>query len=396
MEKLKIAAIEDGTVETRIYKKQLTEGFQHELEAFESGEEFLAHIENIVCDFDVILLDYELGRDNLNGIQVHKKLLKRGVKVPVILVTAYNSTKKVGVFMKQGGAAYYDKPIDDWGLFDCLIRKAVRERKKELEIEELRRKAYMLEAESVFKTAFSSIMAHEIRNPLQAILGNLDLIRGSNLQDLIESDGYLLECFRAMEDGVLKINLTIDSLLTIVRLDSEREKVTLKSADLGDTVEGMVAEMVSAHFMESDAVILTETRTSCDIDIDKIMLFRVLFNLLQNAVRYANNKPIRVITQCRKEDPDFAEVLVIDEGRGIDTLEVDSLFERFFSKVETEEKCMGCGLGLYISKKFVEAMNGEIWVKSEIDKGSIFGVKLRKAKPESKHVQIELTSDEYA
>jgi signal transduction histidine kinase len=111
------------------------------------------------------------------------------------------------------------------------------------------------------------------------------------------------------------------------------------------------------------------------VRVNPDQLFQVLLNLVDNAVKYSAARPkIKIVSQESQVDG-YMDVLVIDNGIGIAEEDLSKIFEQF-RRVEELEDVEGSGLGLFVSKKIIEMMGGQIWVTSKKGQGSTFGLRL--------------------
>jgi signal transduction histidine kinase len=158
----------------------------------------------------------------------------------------------------------------------------------------------------------------------------------------------------------------IDNLLDSSRLESGSLSMTLEPARLGPILRGAAQRIQSAH---PEANVTVEFPDDLPIQrIDSTRIAQVVDNFINNAQKYAPGAPVRIHASLTE---DHVLIEVIDEGPGIAVEHTPHLFERFY-RVPQQTSKRGTGLGLYICRKIIEAHSGEIGVKSEIGKGTIF------------------------
>lgn len=222
------------------------------------------------------------------------------------------------------------------------------------------------------KSTFVSMVAHELRAPLAAIEGYLDVILDGVGVDDPQKVRKIMERSRERTKGLLTL---IDDLLAISRMQSgrvarEKEKIQLSSF-LNEVVELIKGEAIERQvFLEMDA--------ADDLPLvyaNRDDLTRVFTNLLDNAVKYNRNGG-KILVRAGADDA-FIRVEVQDNGIGIARKDIGRLFDEFY-RVKTKETqgITGTGLGLAIAKKIVEAHNGYIEVESKLHQGSTFRVLL--------------------
>ncbi len=226
------------------------------------------------------------------------------------------------------------------------------------------------------RTAFVSDVSHELRTPLTTIQSAVDLIeRARERLDPLEH--------RALElaDGELKrIRAMVEELLTLAQMDSRQYSLEVAPTDLDEVIRSALASIeakanrfgIEIHYDDSDA----GSGGRCVCDAQKI--YQVLLNLLDNAIKYSDpgaRVDVRVL-----DDADSVTVRVSDTGVGIPEEDLPNLFDRFYRVDKDRSRTTGgSGLGLAISKQIVEMHGGQLSVKSEVDAGSTFDVRLPKA-----------------
>ena len=232
------------------------------------------------------------------------------------------------------------------------------------------------------RTAFVSDVSHELRTPLTTIQSAVDLIeRARKRLDPLEH--------RALElaDGELKrIRAMVEELLTLAQMDSRQYSLEVAPTDLDEVIRSALASIeakanrfgIEIHYDGSDAGSsgVLDDRRRCVCDAQKI--YQVLLNLLDNAIKYSDpgaRVDVRVL-----DDVDSVTVRVSDTGVGIPEEDLPNLFDRFYRVDKDRSRTTGgSGLGLAISKQIVELHGGQLSVKSEVDTGSTFYVRLPKA-----------------
>ncbi|MGZ3796261.1 MAG: AAA family ATPase [Pseudobdellovibrionaceae bacterium] len=224
------------------------------------------------------------------------------------------------------------------------------------------------------KSRFLANMSHEIRTPLNSIIGVTDCLLEGNIS---EDQHHLLSVARVSSENLLHI---INDILDISRIESgdmSMEKIPLS---LKEEIQYCI-EMVSMQAKEKNINI--ESQVSSEVEDwrlgDPIRLRQVLVNLLNNAIKFSTHGTVSVKVTKEVGDVGQPNLLfsVADQGIGIPKEKIDAIFDRFRQADESMTRRFGgSGLGLTISKKIVELMNGKIWVESEVGKGSVFKFKI--------------------
>lgn len=221
------------------------------------------------------------------------------------------------------------------------------------------------------KSDFLAVVSHELRTPLNAITGYTDLIGSGVAGEVSEKQQRFLDRIRV---GSRHLTHIIDEILAFARLESGREPVEVEPTDVGQVARD--AAVVVSPGAEDRGLDL-------DVDIpepgpqiltDPGKLRQVLVNLLNNAVKYTNEGGIRL--EVASED-DGARITVEDTGIGIGGAEQKRIFEPFWQAQSPNTRTAGgTGLGLAVSRRFVDLLGGTISVESEPGKGSTFTVRL--------------------
>jgi len=222
------------------------------------------------------------------------------------------------------------------------------------------------------KSEFLANMSHEIRTPMNAILGYSKLLQSSTLSgkqkdfiDTIVSSGDLLIAI-------------IDDILDVAKLESG--KVVLESIEFDlDYLCRDVFKMIMPK-LEGRKIhtrVLIDSTVQCSVKGDPTRLRQILINLLGNAAKFTNEGSIEIKVQKTTDKTRFGferlQFSVHDTGIGIAPDKKDVIFESFTQEdYTTTRKYGGTGLGLSICKSLIEAMDGTIWVESELGAGSTF------------------------
>lgn len=220
------------------------------------------------------------------------------------------------------------------------------------------------------KNDLIGVLAHDMRNPLHQIKGLVELseIRFPNLEsELKEYHGY-------MKQGVDRLNTMITQILDLKAIESGKINMNLEPLNLhhllNATADGLKAKA------EKKEIELIKNLEINDYNVvaDRNYLLQVFENLLSNAIKFSpKNKSIFLNLE---QENGYIVAVIKDEGPGISKEDQKKLFGKFqkLSAVPTDGES-STGLGLSIVKKYVEAMDGEVWCESEIEKGAAFKVK---------------------
>nr|WP_256367562.1 MULTISPECIES: response regulator [unclassified Lentimicrobium] len=217
------------------------------------------------------------------------------------------------------------------------------------------------------KTAFLANMSHEIRTPMNGILGFTELLKEPELTGQ-EKDKYI-EIIQKSGDRMLN---TVNDIIEVSKIETGLLKAVYGNTSINKVLEelheffelevnnkGMKLEF-HADLKDEDSFVKT----------DNSMLVSIITNLVKNAIKYSENGIIKFGYQQKSDSLLF---FVKDEGIGISKEKQDSIFNRFTQEKQDKSKVVeGSGLGLSISKAYIELLGGKIWVESELGKGSCF------------------------
>ena len=248
-------------------------------------------------------------------------------------------------------------------------RVAKRTRQLEEQKAKLARAKEKADAASHAKSEFLSNMSHELRTPLNAILGYVQiLIQGKHLSD---SQKNSLEIVHKSGRHLLTL---INDILDLSKIEAGKIEILPVDLDLSSFLYGIVG-IISARAHEKDLVFTFEKLSDppSGIKADETRLRQVLLNLLGNAVKFTDRGSVVFSVRLEQKD-DGARIhfKVEDTGPGMDPEVLEKIFEPFEQVGATQHRFEGTGLGLSISRKLVRAMGGELYVRSEVGRGSCF------------------------
>lgn len=223
------------------------------------------------------------------------------------------------------------------------------------------------------KTAFISTISHELKTPISAILMSLQLLEDKRIGDLNPEQEELSDSIKENAGRLLDIT---GELLNMTQVESGKLQLKPKITKPIELIEYAIkANRVQAEKFNIQIEVEYPEDKIGKLFVDSEKIAWVLTNLLSNAIRYSTENS-RVIIGAHLSGEDFIEMYVKDFGKGIDPRYHKSIFDHYFRVPGT--KVQGSGLGLSISRDFVEAHNGTLRVESEPGKGSTFVMKLKK------------------
>jgi len=371
----------------------------------ESGPDALKQV--LVLDFAVILLDVQMP--DMNGFEVAEiiKSRERSRTIPIIFLSAI-SKEDAYVFKgySMGAVDYVFKPFNTDVLRSkvaVFVELFIKQRelqnqgellresqKRELELEhrtslleaearsaaklsqmneELHRRQVALEQAMGARNRFYASMSHELRTPINAVIGYstimLDNIYGplnakqkEGLQRTLKAARHLLEL--------------VNDVLDLSKIEAGKIELSLQPVmfpslieDLFVTVRPLADEYGSTLSLDTDG-------EHFNIVSDPRRVRQILLNLLSNAIKFGEGKPIRVL--CKRNEDGSAQIEVIDQGLGIEQDDIARIFEEFVQVSESKQP--GTGLGLPISRRLAQLLDGSLTVRSVPGEGSAFRLTL--------------------
>ncbi|MEM6964226.1 MAG: ATP-binding protein [Bacteroidota bacterium] len=250
------------------------------------------------------------------------------------------------------------------------VKSATKRIRNDKEI--IERQAEELKELDRAKSQFFTNISHEFRTPLTIISGMIDQVGA-------KPDVWLEKGTKIVKQNTLNLLNLINQILDLRKLESKSLKLNLVKGDmikylryLTDSFESYAEnEGLKMHYITSKSSIIM------DYDPDKIL--RVISNLLSNAIKYNKEKGNIYfhVDQVEEGGKEFLKLQVQDTGKGIPKEKLDSVFDRFFQVNEPgRKKVVGSGIGLALTQELIHLMQGEIDVKSELDVGTTFVIKI--------------------
>jgi two-component system sensor histidine kinase KdpD len=258
---------------------------------------------------------------------------------------------------------------DQRRLLDALVDQGALAIERVLLVEDMDRVKRTVESERLRSALLTSI-SHDLKTPLASVLGSASTMRdlGSSLSDSEKRD-----LLATVIDESERLNRFIANLLDMTRLESG---AVVPNAALHD-----VGEIVGSALRRAGKI-LARHKVSLQLDadlpmlkLDAVLFEQVIFNLLDNAAKYAPADTTISIRSFR--DRDSVSLQVVDEGDGIPPDELESVFDKFYRAQKGDHVRPGTGLGLAISRGFIEAMAGRITAANRTDRsGAVITVRL--------------------
>lgn len=244
--------------------------------------------------------------------------------------------------------------------------RAILEYKKRWEVQQ--KHDLLLQVEEM-KGNFLSLMSHDLKTPVARIQGLAELVlKQGNLKPEQKSE------MRQIIDSTESLDKFISKILNLTKVESEEIKIHKKSKDINKILE-QCAHKLEFQAKRKNISLDLRLEPLFPIPIDAPLIIQVFTNLIDNAIKYSPEGSCVEILSRELEDK--VEITVRDTGFGLDEKEREQLFTKFFrGHSYPGDQTKGSGLGLYLSKYFIELHEGKVWAESEKGQGSKFIIQL--------------------
>jgi two-component system sensor histidine kinase KdpD len=258
---------------------------------------------------------------------------------------------------------------DQRRLLDALMDQAALAIERVRLVEDLDRAKLAAETDRLRSALLTSI-SHDLKTPLAAVLGAAGTLR--SLSDALDEHARA-DLLATIIDEAERLNRFIANLLDMTKLESGAIVPNSALHDLGEIVGSALeraSKILAQHQVEVDLA-----KDLPMVEVDPVLFEQVLFNLLDNAAKYA---PVGTTVRIQSwRDRDSVGLQVLDEGEGIPPGDLEQIFDKFYRARKIDQVRAGTGLGLAISRGFIEAMRGTISAANRTDRtGAVFTIRL--------------------
>lgn len=374
-----ILIVDDSPDNLFLVQAALGEG-GYEINLAEDGKTALAKVSQLLPD--IILLDVMMPE--MDGYEVTKRIRQNKALpyIPILLITAHERSSVVKG-LDMGADDFIRKPLDVDELL-ARVRSLLR----------LKHSIDQREHMSRQREDFVSRLTHDLRTPLVAADRVLKLFQGEAFGTVSTDMHEAIESMLRSNKNLLQM---VNTLLEVYRHEAGCKTLTLSPCDLKDIVHEVVQELkplADERNLSLTAVVAadqlngsldengTPNLVTTTVIGDRLELHRVLTNLVGNAIKFTDKGSVSIrltgaqsaVYPGRARGPkQFVVIEIEDTGFGISAEDQSTLFERFR---QGEHKRSGSGLGLYLSRRIIESHQGSIQVRSELNQGSVFTIRL--------------------
>ncbi len=365
---MKILIVDDTPANVDVLRKILTHhGFN--ISMAPSGEIALKIVSKIQPD--LIVLDVMMP--GINGFETCQKLKsdKSTQDIPVIFITAKIDANDIVEGFSAGGIDYITKPFS---LEEVLVRieTQLKLSKTTKDLKKAILATHDAKEDSLAKSEFLSRMSHELKTPLNSVLGFSQLLEMSQDPPLTTDQKKQVDQITGAGRYLLKL---IGEVLDVTDLDSGNFKILSEKVDLLPLIEeAMTAVIPDAKKYNVTLINNTKDSDTYFVRGESKRIKQILENILLNAIKY--NKETGTVTLELTKDTEWVTISITDTGEGIPQEHLEEIFVPLFRLEKHKTLVGGVGMGLTTAKKLTQLMGGKIKATSKLNEGSCFSVHL--------------------
>ncbi|MDR3046401.1 MAG: response regulator [Bacteroidales bacterium] len=342
----------------------LEEEFDFNLIEIGSGEDAVEYIDS--KPVDIVLLDNKLP--GMDGIEVLEYINKKEMDCSVMMITSYASLDLAIKATNNGAYNFVPKPFTP-----AELKTALEGITKNLYLRRMTKELNTSGKQIRFQ--FLSVLSHELKSPINAIEGYLNIMKDKQLGDNI--DDYMTMIDRSGE-RIRGMRSLIMDMLDLTRLESGKKSREVTKIDLVEIMKISRDTMLPMAIQKGVKITIDAESKEFPYLADRQDMEIIFNNLVSNAVKY--NKDNGTVKCVFRENDNSITISVSDTGIGLSQEDISKLFQEFVRiKNEKTKAISGSGLGLSIMKKIVEeSYHGTVSVESVPDQGSTFFIELPK------------------
>lgn len=338
----------------------MDEDFEFNTTDAATGEEAIEILEKDAMD--IVLLDNKLP--GIDGIDVLEYINKKKMDLAVMMITSYASLELAIKATKNGAFNFVPKPFTP-----DELRASMEGIAKHLYLKRITRK--MQQEGKQIRFQFLSVLSHELKSPLNAVEGYLQMMDDRQVGDDIGDYDKMIK--RSMERIKGMRNLIMD-LLDLTKLESGKKQKELKKLEVADYAK-LAVDTMEPYAIQRNVKVYMDVDGKIEMTADPEEMEIIFNNLISNAVKY--NRDEGKVNILIREQNGKVIIKVEDTGIGMSEKECSRIFQDFVRIKNTKTReITGSGLGLSITKKLVEEYKGEIKVDSIPDTGTTFTITL--------------------
>ena len=219
---------------------------------------------------------------------------------------------------------------------------------------------------------FVSLAVHELRSPISLLRGYIEVFE-DELSNALDADQKMF--MQKMSVSAGQLSTFVNNILNVARIESDQLKVHLSQDTIYDALNSSMEDFSLRAEVRNRKLTYQLEEGIGPVALDRVAFYEVISNLIDNAIKYSKDGG-EIIVSAKKNDQNGVTVSIQDFGVGIPASSMENLFERFYRSHHSRDQVSGTGLGLFLSKRIVEAHGGHITVESKEGEGSTFAFEL--------------------
>lgn len=398
---IKILIVDDDEVDRLMVCRSLKKaGIHAKIIEEKTGNDAINRLKHEA--FHCIFLDYRLP--DQNGLSLVKKLQSLEVDAPIVVLTGQGDEQLAVKIMKAGASDYLSKARVSPETLSQTLRNAIRvyeaeqevdranrelrktnqilkQKNEELEIKQkkIERQNQELQESSQIKSQFLATISHELRTPMNAIMGFSQMLLSQYPDPLTKPQIDMVK--RIYNNGQHLLNM-INEVLDFSKIEAGKLMLSVDEFDIINLATLTIEELRSLAESKALSIAIIPEISNPLIVNDKNCLRRILVNLVSNAIKFTDQGKVEVI--LKEVDNQQVSITVKDTGIGIAKDELPYIFEAFRQGDQNlTRKHTGTGLGLAITESISKMIQGKIEVKSQVGQGSQFTLTIPRQIPKT-------------
>ncbi len=324
-----------------------------------SGEEGIQKVNEVLPD--VILLDVMMP--GMDGFEVCHRLKnnKSTSYIPIILITALDTSEDISRGLEAGADEFITKPPDRREL-KARVRSMLRIKHQYEELEKM----------MILREDLTNLIIHDMRSPLNIIIGHGEILRNTSSADV-----RLTQRIQKINEQAEKLNKFINEILMTARMEEGKLALNCSHINVNEIIKQVVEDHHDIARARNIQLVDSLPVTACYATVDERLFSRALDNLVNNALKYSPpHAHITIELQVPASSPHFMQIRIIDQGNGIPDENKEDIFDKYKVVELKKSGVPQVGLGLFFCKLVIEAHGGKIWIEDNPSGGAIFVFKL--------------------
>ncbi|MDB9421184.1 hybrid sensor histidine kinase/response regulator [Microcystis aeruginosa CS-563/04] len=365
LDQLKILIVDDEEADRRTVRRLLrTSGMETQITEAANSEEAKEKMSNNL--FDCVFIDYLLP--DQDGLTLVREIRQQGVKIPLIVLTGHGDEEIAVDMMKAGASDYLSKFRLSPSRLNQAMRNALRIYKAEQETVIAKQEKEHLAKQ---KEDFIARMTHDLRTPLLSANHILELFQEGLYGEITPEMSRVIQVIIRSNKNLLEM---VSNLLEVYFHENGEKKLNFTKFKIVDLLGELCQELAPiAREKGLELSLNAENTGEVFLTGDRLELRRVFSNLIGNGIKFTEQGYVKIDLIAATEEDAFVTIVIEDTGIGIAAEELPRIFDRLYSgSLESSTS----GLGLYLSRRIIDAHGGTITVTSELGRGSRFSVRL--------------------